>query len=271
VLDTPISEAAIAGVAIGASLEGKIPVAEIMMMDFLPIAMDQIVNIAAKARYTSAGRTPCSLTIRTATYGGTGIGATHSQSLEGWFMHVPGLKVIIPSSPADAKGLLKAAIFDPDPCLFIESRALYSTQGEVPVGNDRIEIGKASVKRQGDDVTVIAYGRAVADALEAAEQLAVAGIDVEVLDLRSLVPLDLDAVFNSVGRTGRAVVAHYAVQFAGPGAELAACISRECFGQLRAPVERVGARFLPIPFTRGLEGAVTPNVERISAAIRTTV
>jgi pyruvate dehydrogenase E1 component beta subunit len=267
VLDTPISEAAIAGAAIGAAVDGQIPVAEIMIMDFIGIAIDQIVNIAAKARFMSAGRTSCPVTIRTATFGGLGSGATHSQSLEGWFMHVPGLKVIVPSTPADAKGLLKAAIFDPDPCLFLETVATYGQRGEVPLGDYRIELGKADIKRGGADVTVVTYGRAVFDALQAAEQLAGDGIDVEVLDLRTLVPLDMETIVESVGRTGRAVVAHYATQFAGPGAELAARISAECFGALRAPVGRVGARYRPIP-AGALERAVLPNADGIVQAAR---
>jgi pyruvate dehydrogenase E1 component beta subunit len=271
VLDTPISEAAIAGAAIGAALEGQIPVAEIMIMDFIAIAMDQIVNIAAKARFMSANRTPCPLTVRTATFGGLGTGATHSQSLEGWLMHVPGLKVIVPSTPADVKGLLKAAIFDPDPCIFIETVACYGIRGEVPAGDHVVEIGTADIKRTGSDVTLITYGRGVFDSLQAAEQLADAGIDAEVLDLRTLVPLDTETVLESVGRTGRAVIVHYAVEFAGPGAEIATRINSEFFGQLKAPVERVGSRYRPIPAALGLEAEVYPSVDRIKAAARAAV
>ena len=271
VLDTPISEAAIAGAAIGAALEGQIPVAEIMIMDFIGIAIDQMVNLAAKARFMSAGRTPCPVTFMTATFGGLGSGATHSQSLEGWFMHVPGLKVIVPSTPADAKGLLKAAIFDPDPCLVMNTVACYGVRGEVPVGSYDVPLGKADIKRTGTDVTVVTYGRGVFDSLAAAEQLASAGISVEVVDLRTLVPLDLATVLSSVGRTGRAVVAHYATEFAGPGAELAASISASLFGQLRAPVARVGARYRPIPAARSLEPTVFPSADRIAAAVRSTL
>jgi pyruvate dehydrogenase E1 component beta subunit len=271
VLDTPISEAAIAGAAIGAAVEGQIPVAEIMIMDFITIAMDQIINLAAKARFMSANRTPCPVTVRTATFGGLGTGATHSQSLEGWFMHVPGVKVIVPSTPADAKGLLKAAIFDPDPCLFIETVACYGVRGEVPTGDYAVELGQADIKRSGRDATVVTYGRGVFDSLQAAEQLAADGIDVEVLDLRTLVPLDMETVTQSVGRTGRAVVAHYATEFAGPSAELAAQISAELFGRLRAPVGRVGARFRPIPAAKALESAVYPSAEQIATAVRAAV
>jgi pyruvate dehydrogenase E1 component beta subunit len=272
VLDTPISEAAIAGAAIGAALEGQLPVAEIMIMDFITIAMDQIVNVAAKARYMSADRTPCPVTIRTATFGGLGSGATHSQSFEGWFMHVPGLKVVMPSVPSDVKGLLKSCIFDPDPCLFIETVACYGVQGEIPVGRDHlVPLGVADVKRAGRDVSIVTYGHGVFDSLQAAELLAADGIDAEVLDLRTLVPLDIESVLESVGRTGRAVVAHHAVEFAGPGAELAARISKELFGQLKAPVARVGARYRPASSASVLEREVYPNPDRIAAAVRATV
>ena len=271
VLDTPISEAAIAGAAIGAAIEGQIPVAEIMIMDFISIAMDMIVNLAAKARFMSGNRTPCPVTIRTASFGGLGSGATHSQTLESWFMHVPGIKVVMPSTPADAKGLLKSAIFDPDPCLFVETVALFGTAGEVPGGDHFVELGVADVKRSGSDVTIVSYGRGVLDSLAAAEVLAGEGIDVEVLDLRTLVPLDLPAVLRSVGRTGRAVVAHYAVEFAGPGAELAARISADLFGQLKAPVARVGGRYRPIPAARNLEQAFYPTPDRIAEAVRATI
>jgi pyruvate/2-oxoglutarate/acetoin dehydrogenase E1 component len=270
VLDTPISEAAIAGAAIGAAIEGRIPVAEIMIMDFIAIAMDQLVNVAAKARFMSAGRTSCPVTIRTASFGGLGSGATHSQSLEAWFMHVPGLKVIVPSTPADAKGLLTAAIFDPDPCLFLETVATYGVRGPVPEGEHVVELGRADIKRPGVDVTVVAYGRSVFDALAAAEVVAEEGVDVEVLDLRTLVPLDVATVLESVGRTGRAVVAHYASRFAGPGAELAATIGAELFGELRAPVGRVGARHRPIP-AGPLEREVLPDAEAIADAVRATM
>jgi len=252
VLDTPISEAAIVGAAIGAALDGMLPVAEIMIMDFIGIALDQIANHAAKLRFMSGGRTPCPITVRTAVFGGLGSGATHSQSLEAWFMHIPGLKVVVPSTPADAKGLLTSCIFDPDPCVFVETVITYGARGPVPD-----EPGS--------------YGRAVFDALTAAEELAADGIDVEVVDLRTLVPLDVTRVLASVRKTGRAVVAHYATRFAGPGAELAATIGHELFGELRAPVERVGARFAPIPAAAGLEAAVFPSAGAIADAARRTV
>ena len=272
VLDTPISEAAIVGAAIGAALDGMLPVAEIMIMDFIGIALDQIANHAAKLRFMSGGRTPCPITVRTAVFCGLGSGATHSQSLEAWFMHIPGLKVVVPSTPADAKGLLTSCIFDPDPCVFVETVITYGARGPVPdEPGFAIPLGQADVKREGRDVTVVSYGRAVFDALTAAEELAADGIDVEVVDLRTLVPLDVTRVLASVRKTGRAVVAHYATRFAGPGAELAATIGHELFGELRAPVERVGARFAPIPAAAGLEAAVFPSAGAIADAARRTV
>jgi pyruvate dehydrogenase E1 component beta subunit len=272
VLDTPISEAAIVGAAIGAAVDGMLPVAEIMIMDFIGIALDQIVNHAAKLRFMSGGRTPCPVTVRTAVFGGLGSGATHSQSLEAWFMHIPGLKVVVPSTPADAKGLLTSAIFDPDPCVFMETVITYGARGPVPdEAGYTVPLGVADVKRTGRDVTVVTYGRGVFDALTAAEQLAADDIDVEVVDLRTLVPLDVPRVLESVAKTKRAVVAHYATRFAGPGAELAAIIGHELFGDLEAPVERVGARFAPIPAAAGLEAAVFPSAATIADAVRTTV
>ncbi|EME67272.1 pyruvate/2-oxoglutarate dehydrogenase complex, dehydrogenase component beta subunit [Rhodococcus ruber BKS 20-38] len=269
-LDTPISEAAIIGAAVGAAFEGQIPVAEIMIMDFISIAMDQIVNHAAKSRFMSAGRTTAPLTIRTATFGGLGSGATHSQSLEAWFMHVPGLKVVMPSTPADVKGLLKASIFDPDPVVFIETAACYGIKGEVPLGDYTVPLGVADIKRPGSDLTVISYGRGVYDALQAAEQLAQDGIEAEVVDLRTLVPLDVDTILESVARTGRAVITHYATEFSGPGAEVSARINSELFGRLKAPVERLGARFRSIP-AHSLEAHVYPTVDTIVAAARRTM
>jgi pyruvate/2-oxoglutarate/acetoin dehydrogenase E1 component len=271
VLDTPISEAAIVGAAIGAALDGMLPVAEIMIMDFIGVALDQIANHAAKLRFMSGGRTPCPVTVRTAVFGGLGSGATHSQSLEAWFMHIPGLKVVVPSTPADAKGLLTSCIFDPDPCVFVETVITYGARGPVPTETGyAIPLGQADVKREGSDVTIVSYGRGVFDALTAAEELAGDGIDVEVVDLRTLVPLDVPRVLASVRKTRRAVVAHYATRFAGPGAELAATISQELFGELAAPVERVGARFAPIPAASVLEAAVFPSASAIAEAARRT-
>ena len=268
VRDTPISEAAIVGAAVGAAMAGLRPVAEVMIMDFISIALDQLVNHAAKARYMSGGLLSVPLTLRTAVFGGIGSGATHSQTLEAWLAHIPGLKVAVPSTPADAKGLLTSCIFDDDPCVMVENVALYGTTGSVPEGDFRIPLGSADVKRHGTDVTVVTYGRTVRDALAAAELLEGEGIDVEVVDLRSLVPLDSGTVLNSVARTRRAVVAHHATRFAGFGAEVAGVINEELFGHLDAPVRRVGAAFAPIGSASTLEAAVMPSAAGIAVAVR---
>lgn len=267
ILDTPISEAAIAGAAVGAALEGRIPVAEIMIMDFITIAMDQILNIAAKARFMSGNRTTCPLTVRTATFGGMGTGATHSQSLEAWFMHMPGIKVIIPSTPADAKGLLTAAIRDPDPVVIIEPCVLYSVPGEVPESAHVIAPGTADIKRAGSDVTVVTYGRQVHDALAAAE--AVAGeLSVEVIDLRWLQPWDVETVLASARKTTRVVVVHQAVQRGGFGGEVAAVLQEHLFGTLTAPILRVAGKNTPVPYATELESFHIPSAEEIATAIR---
>jgi pyruvate/2-oxoglutarate/acetoin dehydrogenase E1 component len=268
VRNTPISEQAIIGTAIGASLVGMRPIAEIMLMDFFAVCMDQVANHAAKLRYMSGGRTNVPITIRTAVGGGGQFGAQHSQSLEAWMMHIPGLKVIVPSTPRDAKGLLYSAIFDDDPCIHMEERALLFTRGPVPAGDFSIPLGVADVKRSGSDVTVISWGRLVPQALAAAETLAAEGTDVEVLDLRTLVPLDKAAILESVARTRRVVITHAATQFAGPGAEIAAMISRELFGELAAPVERLAPVYAPIPFAAELENALFPDAARIVDLIR---
>ncbi len=268
VRDTPISEVAIVGAAVGAAAAGMRPVAEVMIMDFISIALDQLVNHAAKARFMSGGLLSIPLTLRTAVFGGIGSGATHSQTLEAWLAHVPGLKVVMPSTPADAKGLLTSCIFDDDPCVFIENVALYGSTGPVPTGAHRVRLGEADVKREGRDVTVVTYGRTVRDALAAADHLADEHIDVEVLDLRSLVPFDAEAVLRSVARTRRVVVAHHATRFAGFGAEVASAINEELFGELEAPVGRIGARFAPIGSAGTLEAAVMPSAADIENAVR---
>ena len=237
-------------------------------MDFISIALDQLVNHAAKARFMSGGRLSVPLTVRTAVFGGIGSGATHSQTLEAWLAHVPGLKVVVPSTPADAKGLLTSCIFDDDPCVIVENVVLYGTTGPVPDGEFRVPLGSADVKRPGNDVTVVTYGRTVRDALAAAGQLEDDGIDVEVVDLRSLVPFDSDTVIGSVARTRRAVVAHHATRFGGFGAEVAGVINEELFGQLEAPVRRVGAAFAPIGSAPTLEAAVVPSATSIADAVR---
>jgi pyruvate/2-oxoglutarate/acetoin dehydrogenase E1 component len=268
VLDTPISEAAI----IGAAIDGLLPVAEIMIMDFIGIAADQLINNAAKLRFMTAGRTTAPITVRTQVYGGLATGATHSQTLEAWFMHIPGMKVIVPSTPRDGKGLLTSAIFDEDPCLFVETIRLQGQKGLVPTDPGfSIPLGQADIKRPGTDVSIISYGRSVLDSLAAAATLGEQGVNAEVVDLRTLVPLDVETMVESVRRTRRAVVVHDAVQFAGPGAEIAATLQSECFGQLVAPVERVGARFVPTPAAAALEAQVYPSPVRIVVAVQRTL
>src|ERR1700712_1779802 len=273
VLDTPISEAAIMGAAIGAAIDGLLPVAEIMIMDFIGIAADQLINNAAKLRFMTAGRTTAPITVRTQVYGGLATGATHSQSLEAWFMHVPGMKVIIPSTPRDGKGLLTSAIFDEDPCLFIETIRLQGQKGLVPTDSGfSIPLGQADVKRSGTDVSLIGYGRSVQDALKAAQTLeANHGVSAEVVDLRTLVPLDVETIVESVGRTRRAVIAPHAVQFAGPGAEIAALLSAELFGGRGRATEGVGANFAPTPAAAGWEAAPLPSPSRIVEAVLRTL
>jgi pyruvate dehydrogenase E1 component beta subunit len=271
VIDTPISEAAIVGAAIGAALDGRRPVAEIMMMDFLPIALDQLANNAAKARYMTGGRTTAPITVLTQVLSGMGTGATHSQSLEHMLLGIPGLKVVIPSSPADAKGLLTTAIFDDDPVVFMEPVKLLGTRGPVEEAEYSIPFGQARVARAGTDVTVVSYGWGVPLSVGAADELESEGISAEVLDLRTLLPLDTQAVLDSVRRTRRAVVVTTAARFGGPGGEIAATIAEELFGDLAAPVARVGAPFTPIPSAPVLEAAYFPDAKRIADAVRRTV
>lgn len=268
VRNTPIAEQAIVGAAVGAALGGMRPVAELMLMDFFAVAMDQVANHAAKLRYMSGGRTNVPLTIRTSVGGGRQFGAQHSQSLEAWLMHVPGLKVAVPSTPRDAKGLLTACIADDDPCVHMETMALLFTRGPVPPGRFEIPLGVAEVKRPGADVTVATWGWQVPEALAAAEALAGEGTDVEVLDLRSLVPLDRRAVLESVARTRRLLVVHAATRFAGPGAEIAADVAEELFGELATPVRRLGAAYTPVPYAAELEALHYPERTRIAEAVR---
>jgi pyruvate dehydrogenase E1 component beta subunit len=267
VREAPISEQAIIGAATGAAMLGLRPVAEIMIADFYAVCLDQLVNHAAKLRYMSGGRTHVPITVRGMSTGGMMFGAQHSQMPEVWMAHTPGLKVVVPSTPADAKGLLTAAIRDDDPVVCIESAGLYQAKGPVPEGEYVVPLGRADVKRPGADVTVITYGKPVADALEAAGQLA-GEIDVEVLDLRSVVPWDAEAMLESVSRTRRAVVVHQAVQRFGVGAEIAAWLSSELFGTLAAPVLRVGGEYTPVPYSPELEAAHLPSVARVVDAVR---
>ena len=265
VRDTPISEQAIVGLALGAAVSGLRPVAEIMFADFLPMCMDQIVNQVAKARYMFGGQFSVPLVIRSPGGGGLNAGPQHSQSLEAWFAHVPGLKVVMPATPYDAKGLLKSAIRDDDPVLFLENKALYALQGEIPEEEYVVPLGKADIKRAGRDVTVVAASRMVHQALAAAKTLAEKGVDVEVVDLRTISPLDKETIFASVEKTSKLVVAHEAVKAFGLGAEIAAMAAEEMIDRLDAPVVRVGAPFVPVPFN--LEKEYLPAATDIVTAV----
>ena len=268
VRSTPISESAIIGAALGAAMTGIRTVAELMYVDFTTCAMDQIVNQVAKMHYMSGGRLKVPLVIRTHEGGGRGNAAQHSQSLEAWFLHVPGLKVVLPSTPADAKGLLTAAIRDDNPVLFIEHKLLYATKGEVPDGEHLVPLGRADVKRSGEDVTIITISHMVLKALRAAERLATEGIEAEVIDLRTLAPLDLETILRSVRKTNRVVIVHEACRRGGFGGELAAQIQEEAFDFLDAPVQRVGALDVPIPYSKPMEDYVIPDEGRIVASVR---
>lgn len=268
VRNTPISEAAIVGAALGASLVGMRPVAELMYVDFSAIAMDQIVNQVAKVRYMFGGKAKASLVIRTQGGAGRSSAAQHAQSLEAWFVHIPGLKVVQPSTPYDAKGLLKAAIRDDNPVMFLEHKLLYPVQGPVPEGEYLIPLGQADVKRPGSDVTVVATSRMVHRALAAAETLAPQGIDVEVIDPRTLNPLDEETIFASVRKTQHLVVVYEAYERCGIGAEIAALVATQAIDFLDAPIERVAALNTPVPFNPKLENYVIPNEERIIAGIK---
>jgi pyruvate dehydrogenase E1 component beta subunit len=268
VVDTPISEAGFIGAALGAAAMGLRPVVEVMWIDFSLVAADQIINQVAKARYMSGGQLGAPLVIRTQGGGFRGNAAQHSQSLETLYCHIPGLKVVMPSTPADAKGLLTAAIRDDDPVLVIEHKMLYPTSGEVPDGDHLVPLGRAVIRRPGRDVTIVSWSRMACFALEAADLLAAEGIEAEVIDARSLVPFDHATLAASVARTNRLVVAHEAHLAYGPGAEIAAWVQEHCFDDLDAPVVRLGAREVPIPFSRPLEAKVLPDAQRIAAAAR---
>ena len=271
VRNTPISEAAITGMATGAAMCGLRPVLEIMFIDFATLSLDCLVNQSAKYRYMSGGQLSVPMVVRTQAGAAGGAAAQHSQSLEAWFIHVPGLVVVAPSSPAEAYGLLKSSIRLGDPVLFIEHKRLYTMREDLPANAELPPIGKARVARAGTDLTLIAYSAMVNTALEAAEELAGAGISVEVLDLRTLLPLDMDAIAASVSKTHRVVFAHEAVQNGGVGAEIAARIGSELFDELDAPVTRVACPFVPIPFAPELEHALLPGREHIVRAVRDLV
>jgi pyruvate dehydrogenase E1 component beta subunit len=267
VRDAPISEEGLANLAVGAAINGLRPVLEIMFMDFVSLTMDALANQAAKTRYLSGGAIGVPLVVRTLGGAGFGIGAHHGQSLEAWFTHVPGLKVIQPSTPADAKGLLKAAIRDNDPVIFVETKTLLGIKGPAPPAGEVLPIGKADVKRAGSDCTVVATGRMVGAALEAAEAVRVDGIDVEVVDPRTLLPLDTDTILQSVAKTSKVLIVHEAPRPSGFGAEIAAVIAEECLYELDAPVRRLCGAFAPIP-PGDAEHFLFPTAGTIADALR---
>jgi pyruvate dehydrogenase E1 component beta subunit len=271
VIDTPITESAIVGNAVGAAATGLRPVAEIMFMDFVGVTLDQIFNQAAKMRYMFGGKATIPMVIRTACGAGGSAAAQHSQSLEAWFMHVPGLKVVAPSTAYDAKGLLVSSIRDDNPVIFVEHKFIYDIEGEAPEELYTVPLGKADVKREGSDVTVIATMAMVHRALEAAEELSKEGISVEVVDPRTLQPLDNETIVGSIKKTHKVVIVHEAVKFAGPGAEIAAMIADEAFDYLDAPIKRVAAPFTPVPFSPVLEQEYIPSKKKIIAAVREVV
>ncbi|TMK77895.1 MAG: alpha-ketoacid dehydrogenase subunit beta [Actinobacteria bacterium] len=271
VRNAPISEMALVGTGIGAAMQGMRPVVEVMYEDFLTLACEQIVNQAAKHRYMSGGQVKVPLTIRTQGGAGWSPGAQHAQQLEAWFVHIPGLKVVFASTPTDVRGLLWSAIYDDNPVLFFEHRTLYGIKEEVPDELEPIPIGRARVHREGEDVTVVATGRLVHEALGAAEEAEAEGVSVEVVDPRTLQPLDEQAIIDSVKKTNRAVVAHEAVTKMGHGAELTSVIQQHAFDWLDAPVERVGAKFVPIPFAPVMEEYVVPHQADVYEAIMRTV
>lgn len=268
VIDTPISEAGIVGLGIGAAMTGMRPVVEIMFGDFMALAMDQLVNQAAKAHYMSGGKWQVPLVIRTTMGAGRRIAAQHSQSLHAWVSHIPGLKVVMPSSPYDAKGLLKTAIRDNNPVVFLEDKMMYRDKGPVPDETYTLALGVAAVKRPGEDVTLIATSSMVSVALKAAEQLAAEGISAEVVDPRTLTPLDEDTLVQSVVKTSRCIVIDEGYQRFGASAELAALVSNKAFYYLDAPVQRLGAMDVPIPFSPILEDQTIPNEALVIQTVR---
>jgi len=268
VRDTPIAEEAIAGVAVGAAFVGMRPIAEMMTFNFSILALDQIVNHAAKYRYMSGGQIRCPMVMRGPSGAAAQVAAQHSQALESWYVHVPGLVVVMPSTPKDAKGLLKSAIRDDNPVIFMENEVLYNLKGEVPEEEFTIPLGLGEVKRVGKDVTIVAWSRSVQFALQAADLLAKDGVEAEVVDPRTLRPLDEDVIFDSVRRTNRCVVVEEGWRYAGFGAEIAERVQRECFDDLDAPVIRVTAADVPMPYSRMLEKAYLPQPEKVADAVR---
>src|SRR5918999_1159505 len=271
VRNSPISEMALVGAGIGAAMQGMRPVVEVMYEDFLTLACEQIVNQAAKHRYMSGGQVKVPLTIRTQGGAGWSPGAQHAQQLEGWFVHIPGLKVVFASTPTDVRGLLYASIYEDNPVIFFEHRPLYGLKEEGPEGLEPIPLGQARVIREGEDVTVVATGRLVHESLDAANQLEEQGVSVEVVDPRTLQPLDEETIVESVKKTNRCVVAHEAVTKMGFGAEVASVVQEQAFDYLDAPVERVGAKFAPIPFAPVMEEFVVPHAKDVVEAVQRTV
>jgi pyruvate dehydrogenase E1 component beta subunit len=268
VRDTPIAEEAIAGVAVGAAFVGMRPIAEMMTFNFSLLALDQIVNHAAKYRYMSGGQIRCPMVMRGPSGAAAQVAAQHSQAFESWFAHIPGLVVVMPSTPKDAKGLLKSAIRDDNPVIFMENEVLYNLKGEVPDEEFTIPLGQADVKRAGQDVTIVGWSRSTQFALQAAELLAKDGIEAEVVDPRTLRPLDDDVIFDSVRKTNRCVVVEEGWRYAGFGAEISDRVQRECFDDLDAPVIRVTAADVPMPYSKMLEKAFLPQPERVAEAVR---
>lgn len=271
IINTPISEATLVGMAVGAAVTGLRPVLEIMFIDFITLGMDQLVNHAAKLHYMTGGQLEVPLTIRATGGVGGGYGAHHSQSLEAWFTHVPGLKVVAPYTPSDAKGLLKASIRDNNPVLFLEHRGLYWSRGEELQADEIIPLGQAVIRRPGKHITLLAVSKMVGVVLKAAEKLAAEGIDAEVIDPRTLAPLDLETIVSSVRRTGHLVIVHEAVETGGVGAEIAARVQEVAFRELAAPILRVGAPFSPVPTSIALERAFVPGEDQVIDAVRQSI
>ena len=267
VRDTPISESSFVGIGIGAAMAGMRPVVELLFMDFALVAADQIVNQASKLRYMAGGTVSVPMVIRAQQGGGRGNGAQHSQSFESWFAQVPGLIVVAPSTPADAKGLLKSSIRAGNPVIFIEHKLLYNTKGEVPEGDYSIPIGKADIKRDGRDITIVSYSRTLLFALEAAETLSRQGIEVEVIDLRTIEPLDMDTILESIRGTSRLLVVHESHSNCGLGAEILARVNEQAPERLIMPARRLGAKHVPIPVAEPLENAVLPQPDDIVRAV----
>ncbi len=272
IIDTPIAEQAYVGAAVGAAMTGLRPIVELMFSDFMCVCFDELVNEAAKLRFMFGGKVKVPLVMRAAAGAGTGAAAQHSQSLEACLAHFPGLKVVIPSTPYDAKGLLKSAIHDDNPVMFLEQKKLYRTKGEVPEEDYSIPLGVADIKREGKDCTIVTYGRMVQVCLEAAEALEKEGIQVEIVDIRSLLPLDTDTIIESVKKTKHVLIVHEAVQFGGFGGEICGQIAdSEAFYYLDAPIKRLGGKSTPIPFNPTLEAETFPTVEKVIRAVKELV